>query len=122
MSAQQASRPDGSEFGDHSVVTAYQHRPPIPEAILNQLHQLLPTSCRAVLDAGCGTGVAARALADHVNLVDAVDPSAEMISHGRQVTSSANITWITAPMETAELHPPYGLIVSPEACTGWIST
>lgn len=109
--AQAVGRPEGVEFHDSSVVIAYRYRPPIPEEIFARLHEIVPDSCRAVLDAGCGTGVVARALADCVDRVDAVDPSSAMIATGRAATTASKINWITATMEGADLRPPYGLIV-----------
>ncbi|MEQ7126333.1 methyltransferase domain-containing protein [Actinopolymorpha sp. B11F2] len=105
----------GDQFADPSVVAAYARRPPIPAPVLDRLIGLLPSTPRNVLDAGCGTGAVAAALAPVVDRVDAVDPSAAMIAEGRRRSAGTpNIDWIHATMEDAVLRPPYGLI----ACAG----
>jgi trans-aconitate methyltransferase len=105
----------GDQFADPSVVAAYRHRPPIPAPILDRLIELLPAEPRTVLDAGCGTGAVAAALAPVAERVDAVDPSPTMIAEGRRRLSGiTNISWIEATTEEAVLTPPYGLV----ACAG----
>jgi trans-aconitate methyltransferase len=105
-----------SIFQDKSVVVAYQYRPTYPPETFTVLARLIsPTlTPRIVLDAGCGTGAIARHLAALVDRVDAVDISSAMISAGQALPGGnrANLHWITAPIETAPLHGPYGLIVA----------
>lgn len=106
-----------SQFAEQSVVAAYAHRPPIPAAVFGVLHGLIAGGLgesRTLLDAGCGTGAVARALAPGVERVDAVDFSAAMLEAGRRLPGGdrPNIHWIHAGMEDAPLDPPYGLIVA----------
>ena len=66
-----------------------------------------------VLDAGCGTGAVARALASSVARVDAVDPSHAMLREARRLSAGiTNVPWIHGAMEDAPLQPPYSLIVA----------
>lgn len=105
-----------SIFQDESVVAAYQYRPPYPPETFTFLLSLVaPTVMRrTVLDAGCGTGLIARALAPYVDYVDAVDISEAMIRMGQALPGGdrSNIRWMTAPVETAPLDGPYALIVA----------
>lgn len=105
-----------SIFQDASVVSAYQHRPMYPAETFDVLLRLiLPTGQPSiVLDAGCGTGYIARPLAADVDHIDAVDFSERMIAMAKTQPGGdqPNITWITAPIETAPLLGPYSLIVA----------
>src|SRR5262245_10790114 len=105
-----------SIFQDASVVAAYQYRPPYPPETFTFLARLIPPTVmrRTILDAGCGTGFIARALASLVDHVDAVDMSETMIMTAQTLPGGnrANIRWIAAPMETVPLHGPYALIVA----------
>jgi SAM-dependent methyltransferase len=101
----------GTHFGARSVVRNYVHRPPYSPEVFEILLALLPASCRAVLDAGCGPGKLALGLCPQADRIDAVDPSAEMIALGRSLPGGdAKISWIQALLEEAQLHPPYGLV------------
>jgi SAM-dependent methyltransferase len=103
-------------FQDQSVVDAYQHRPTYPPATFAFLSSLIrePSGERTLLDAGCGTGFIARAMAPLVDRVDAVDISAAMILAGQALPGGqrSNLRWIAAPIESAPLHGPYALIVA----------
>ena len=103
-----------AQFADPSVAAAYRHRPAYPAATFELLADLIVDEPRALLDAGCGRGEIARHLVDRVARVDAVDPSAAMIAHGRALPGGDHpaLTWITAPAETAPLRPPYALIAA----------
>jgi SAM-dependent methyltransferase len=107
----------GAQFRDRSVAEAYPHRPPYPAATFDFLAGLLADLPNAVLDIGCGTGDIARRLAPLVGWLDAVDPSAAMIAQGRQQPGggAANLNWLEALAEEAELSPPYGLITAGES-------
>jgi SAM-dependent methyltransferase len=107
----------GSSFGHASVVRAYRHRPAYPAEVFDILDELLADEPRAVLDAGCGTGAVARRLVERVDRIDAVDISAPMIEAGRALSGGDDprITWITAPIETAPLRPPYGIVTCGES-------
>jgi predicted TPR repeat methyltransferase len=78
-----------SIFGDASVVSAYQYRPPYPAETFELLLGLLDADAetRTVLDAGCGPGVIARQLVQAVDRVDAVDIAARMITAGKALPS-----------------------------------
>jgi SAM-dependent methyltransferase len=103
----------GAQFQDAAVADAYTYRPPYPDEVLDVLAGLL-VEPRTVLDAGTGRGDIARPLARIAARVDAVDPSAAMVAHGKRLPGGdqPNLRWIVAPAETAPLDPPYGLIVS----------
>jgi SAM-dependent methyltransferase len=68
----------------------------------------------SVLDAGCGTGFVARELAPRVDRVDAVDFSEAAIETGRSLPGGdhRNLRWISGPVETAPLDPPYALVTA----------
>jgi SAM-dependent methyltransferase len=102
----------GTHFSARSVARNYVHRPPYSPEVFEILLGLLPPTCRAVLDAGCGPGKLALGLRTEVERIDAVDPSAEMIAVGRALPGgdSAGITWRCARLEDADLRPPYGLV------------
>lgn len=106
-----------AQFTDKSVATAYRTRPPYPAETFEALTELMTDLDNAVLDAGCGTGDIGRNLAPLVQRVDAIDASAAMIEEGKLLPGGDrdNLRWIHAPIETAELHPPYGLIVTGES-------
>lgn len=101
-------------FDLDSVVRAYRYRPPYPAGVIDALLSLLGRDGGAVLDAGCGTGELARALADGVDRVDAVDVSQAMIDEGRRLEGGDHprLRWVHARLEDAELRPPYGLVVA----------
>lgn len=106
-----------AQFGDASVAAAYHHRPPYPREVFSLLVGLMPQGRGAALDAGCGTGDLARALAPLVERVDAVDVSAAMIERGRRLPGGdhQSLSWITSSMEEAPLRPPYGLVTAGES-------
>ena len=114
-----------SQWQDAGMARAYVRRPPYPEETFDILQSLLAPGCpSAVLDVGAGTGDLARPLSLEIDRVDAVEPSAAMIDVGRHRTShghAANLRWIQAPIEAAELDPPYGLAVAGESIhwTNW---
>jgi SAM-dependent methyltransferase len=105
-----------SIFGDASVVSAYQYRPPYPADTIEILLSLLDTTVetRTVLDAGCGPGVIARQVVTAVDRVDAVDVAARMLTAGKALPGGDDpkLCWIHGALERVPLHPPYGLIVT----------
>jgi SAM-dependent methyltransferase len=104
----------GAQFADPSVVSSYHLRPPYPPEVIDILVGLAVDEPRAVLEAGCGRGEMARALAPRVARVDAVDPSPGMLAKGRAMPGgdAPNLTWIQGFAEDAPLRPPYALIVA----------
>ena len=104
----------GAQFRDQSVVDAYRYRPPYPPATVDLLAPLLVDEPRFVLDAGCGRGELARPLAHVAARVDAVNPSAAMIAHGRALPGGGHpaLSWILGAMEDAPLCPLYALITA----------
>lgn len=103
-----------SRFKNRSLAEAYQLRPPYPDETYKILLSLLGGSRRKVLDVGCGPGKIARALVDHVDSVDAVDFSPEMIRVGKSLINGnhPNLRWINGPIETVQLYPPYQMITA----------
>jgi SAM-dependent methyltransferase len=104
----------GAQFGDASVVAAYHHRPPYPDAVFEVLVGLMTGDSGAILDVGTGTGDLARGLATRVGRVDAVEPSRLMIEAGRAMPGGnhLNLKWIEGYAEDAPLQPPYALITA----------
>lgn len=106
-----------AQFADPSVAAAYPHRPQYPAETFDILAGLVTAAPRAVLDAGCGTGDLARPLAARADRVDAVDPSAAMLTLGRTLPGgdAPHLRWIHGTMEEAPLRPPYALITAGES-------
>lgn len=104
----------GAQFGDASVVAAYEHRPPYPAAAFDLLAALITDTPRAVLDIGCGPGNLTRPLAAQVERIDAVDQSERMIALAQTLPGGdqSTIRWIVGQVESVALDPPYALIVA----------
>ncbi|HEU5086242.1 MAG TPA: class I SAM-dependent methyltransferase [Roseiflexaceae bacterium] len=111
------SQRHASAFQEAGVADAYAFRPPYPPEVFEVLAQLLPAQPGRILDAGCGTGALARNLTGHGVPIDAVDISAAMIKHGRELPNGSHplINWIVSSIETAMLDPPYSLILAGES-------
>lgn len=103
----------GRAFADPAVARLYRLRRTYPPETHDIVRALIKGEPRIVLDAGAGTGELARALAQHVERVDAVEPSAAMIEAGRAEPGGidARIRWIQGTAEDASLEGPYALIV-----------
>lgn len=103
-----------SRFKDRSLAELYELRPPYPHETYEILLSLLEESQRKVLDVGCGPGKIARTLVDHVDGVDAVDFSQEMIRVGRSLINGdhPNLRWINGPVEEVQLYPPYDMVTA----------
>lgn len=101
-------------FKDQSVVDAYRHRPPYPDAVFGLLADLIDGEPRTVLDVGCGTGEIARRLAPFVDRVDAVDVSERMIRRGEREPGgdAPTLRWILGRAEDVPLEPPYRLVTA----------
>lgn len=101
-------------FRDPSVVAAYVHRPPYPDALFDRLATLVVDGPRAVLDVGCGPGNIARPFAPRVDRVDAVDASPGMIALGKTLPGGdhPHLHWHVGKAEEIALHPPYALITA----------
>lgn len=111
----------GTVFAEPGVAAAYRHRPPYPDEVFDVLEQLVVDEPRRVLDIGAGEGALARPLAERVDQVDAVDPSAAMIAAGRQRAGGAaeNLRWIESTVECSEVKGPYALVTA-GACMHWL--
>jgi SAM-dependent methyltransferase len=104
-------------FDVRSVAERYGSRPPYPAEVFRRLAALAVDQPRAVLDAGCGPGDLARGLAPLVGVVDAIDRSAVMLAHGRELPGgdADNLRWIHGEVESAPLRPRYALVVAGES-------
>ena len=103
-----------SRFKNQSLAEAYELRPPYPDETYKILLNLLGESRRRVLDVGCGPGKIARRLVDHVEGVDAVDFSKEMIRVGKSLVNGdhPNLRWIEGAVEEVQLYPPYDMVTA----------
>ena len=103
----------GRVFADAEVAALYLYRPPYPQHVFAILERII-VEPRFVLDAGAGTGALARTLASSVTRVDAIDPSAAMVAHGRALPGGddPHLRWVEGRAEDVPLSPPYGLIVA----------
>jgi len=109
-----ADVPLAEAFTYPGVVSAYQHRPPYPQAVYDVLTGLITSTPRSVLDLGAGEGALARPLAALVDQVDAVDISAAMVAEGRRRPGgdAPNLRWILGAAETAPFGGPYALVTA----------
>jgi len=96
-----------------SVADHYRLRPPYPDATIDLLRSLVDGAVPVVLEAGCGIGELARALARRGLRVDAVDRSEAMVTRGRAMAGGADpdLRWVVGKVETADLAASYGLVV-----------
>ena len=103
-----------SRFKNRSLAEAYELRPPYPEETYKILLSLQGGSRGRVLDVGCGTGKIARSLVKHVDGVDAVDFSQEMIQVGKSLSNGNHpkLRWIIGPIEEVQLYPPYRMVTA----------
>ena len=103
-----------SRFKNRSVAEAYELRPPYPEETYRILLSLLGELQGRVLDVGCGTGKIARSLVNHIEGVDAVDFSQEMIRVGKSLANGnhPNLQWINGHVEEVQLCPPYRMVTA----------
>ena len=103
-----------SRFKNRSLAEVYELRPPYPDETYKILLSLLGESPGRILDVGCGPGKIARALVDHVNGIDAVDFSEEMIRVGKSLVNGdhLNLRWINGPVEEVQLYPPYSMVTA----------
>lgn len=108
----------GAQFQDHSVARAYYARPPYPHAFFDILETLQsPLQRGRILELGCGTGDATFGLAARAERIDAVEPSAAMLSAARcrPDANDTHIRWLHATAEQAEFEGPYSLAFAAES-------
>ncbi len=101
-------------FKGRQVVDAYRYRPPYPPEVFDILTSLISDEPRNVLDVGAGPGDIARNLVTHVERVDAVDFSHNMIEEGKRLPNgdAPDLHWIYGRVEDVPLSPPYALITA----------
>jgi SAM-dependent methyltransferase len=105
---------NASAFQLADVVNNYHLRPPYPPSMFRFLLDLATPRGGPVLELGCGTGEIARALAAHVERIDAIDVSAPMLARARSMAGGdrTNIRWVEGRAEDAPLDGPYALAVA----------
>ena len=114
------SRRYGAQFEDPSVAAAYRARPPYPSETYDLLLERMPNPSRArVLELGAGTGEIAIPLAERVSRIDAVEPSAAMLSIARQQPGFERVHWHSMSAETFGYPAVYDLIVCAQ-CLHWL--
>ena len=103
-----------TRFKNRSLAEAYNLRPPYPNEMYRILLNLLGDKRGRVLDVGCGQGKIARTLVEHVERVDAVDFSQEMIRVGKSIVNRnhPNLQWIHGRVDEVQLYPPYDMIMA----------
>lgn len=104
-------------FQDENVVQAYHFRAPYPSETFAILAGLIDKEPRHVLDVGCGTGNIARHLVEHVERLDAVDFSQQMIEQGKLLPNGdhPHLRWLSGRIEDVALDPPYALVTAGES-------
>ena len=97
----QFSSDHASRFKNRSLAEAYKFRPPYSDELYETLIELLGDENGRILDVGCGQGKVARTLVEHVERVDAVDFSQEMIRVGKSIVNGnhPNLRWIHGRVE-----------------------
>jgi SAM-dependent methyltransferase len=92
-----------------------RHRPPYPEALLEDLRQRVPVTGQGrLLDLACGTGQLAIPLSSDFDEVWAVDQEPEAVAFGRNKAEQlgiANIKWLAGAAEDVALDGDFDLAV-----------
>jgi len=107
----------GDQFQDVGVARAYSTRPPYsPEffAVLDGLHA---PGQQKILELGSGSGDVTLGLLGRAVRIDAIEPSAAMLSIAQQRPHSGHpsIRWICASAEDAAFEGPYSLALAAES-------
>ncbi len=114
------------QFTDPSVVEAYRRRPAYPDETFLFLRSLVPDGRGCVLDVGCGRGNLTLPMASWAKRIDALDPSAGMLTEARRAAGgkASNIRWIHGTLEDAPLEGDYDLATAGESLhwTEWAVT
>jgi len=105
---------NAAAFQLDDVVEHYHLRAPYPSTLVPFLLDLAVSPGGAVLELGCGTGEIARTLAPHVERIDAIDISPQMIAKARTLPGGDHpaIRWIEGRVEDAALDGPYVVAVA----------
>jgi len=100
------------------MAAAYGARVPYPGDLFDAVADLC-TRRGPVLEIGAGNGRFTFGLADRVDRLDAVEPSAAMIAAAGRTHD--RVRWINATFEDASLHGPYTMAVAAESMhwTDW---
>ena len=104
---------NASLFKGKGLVDVYHHRLPYPQETFQILLELIQDESPIVLDVGTGIGNLARRLTQHVNHVDAIDFSQNMIDRGKSLPNgdAPNLQWIYGRVEDVIPDKEYSLIV-----------
>ena len=104
----------GVRFASQRMAENYLFRPAYSQEVYDTLLGLMRDQPRALLDAGCGPGKITLGMLDHLDRIDAIDPSQEMLKVARSSPKGGDprIRWMCTRAEDAELRGPYGLIVA----------
>lgn len=108
---------NAAAFQIQGVVDRYHLRTPYTRELAPFLLGLMRPAHGRVLELGCGTGEITRALAPHVERIDAIDISAPMLARARTMPGGDHVAirWIEAATEEAPLDGPYALAVAGDA-------
>ncbi len=103
-----------AQFEDAAIAAVYRKRPPYPAEtfdLLAAIIEQIPAGQRRLLDVGAGTGEIALPMAQRGLRVDAMEPSAAMLSVARNESDAERVRFINEPGERLAARNAYDLIV-----------
>ncbi|MEV5576541.1 class I SAM-dependent methyltransferase [Spirillospora sp. NPDC052269] len=81
-------------YGAEADALVTQYESLTSDEVLGDVLHLIPEKPGRVLDIGAGTGRDAAALAARGHAVTAVEPTPELLAHGRRLHAGAGIAWL----------------------------